>query len=152
MFFSARSGLRLVKVRQMAVRGAEGQQTDTTPGQTVEFIDHKFFVPRKGQVMLKGEPCDAAELVEWLRNHRAFEDREEGFWEHKETPPTISAAEIDEITNLAIAHDSKGLEALVRRERQLWNRPEVIERVENAIGQVSEAKRPAEGSDGGSAA
>lgn len=141
LYMSRRSGLTLVRKPVYPVRGQDGGQITTAPGERVEFVDGVLRLPLTGTVKLgSGDPVPVEDLVEWLREHRLNGNREEGFWATDVAAPAPSVDEIGAITRFATELDSEGLERLLREEKAGWGRAPLLEAATAALEGVESAR------------
>lgn len=139
LFMSRRSELRLTKKSRYPIRGPHGQVEGMTQGQFVAFRDGVFRCAPAGEVTLVdsldgGEvDVDGQELVAYLRKHRLFGNREEGFWEVDPVAPAPSKAELSTLIRLSQRADVEQLEAFIAQERAGWNRTDLLEAAEEAL-------------------
>jgi hypothetical protein len=147
IFESAREELRLVKKAQTVVRGAEGQQVDIRPGETLLFRHHRLSVPIEGRITLAdGQVVDSGPVLDWLRGHGANGDRREGFWEAEVVVPEISEEEIARLTELAVAGDREGLAALVAEEEAGFGREKLLKVAREHLERLEAPSEPPKGS------
>jgi hypothetical protein len=145
LWMSRRSELRLVlDARQPKVAAATGQKTGETLGQAVRFSDGVFRCPPTGTVTLEdGREADAAEVTARLDTHKLKGDMEEGFWRVDPTAPPLSRAEMETLTQAAIALDSEKLLALIAQEEAGWGREDVLSIARDAVARIEEVKEEA---------
>lgn len=150
LFFARRDSLRLTMTARYATRDpVSGQPTGQTPGRFVAFRDFKFEVPPSGEVTIVdslngGEATlEASEVVDWLKRHRLFGDREEGFWLYEEPAPAITAAEQQRVSDAALEHDLDTLGEMLAQERAGWARPEFIGNLEDTMRKIRELQERA---------
>jgi hypothetical protein len=139
LFFARRDSLRLTMTARYATRDpVSGQPTGQTPGKFVAFRDFRFEVPPTGEVTIVDSTIEAAEVVEWLKRHRLFGDREEGFWLYEEPAPAITAAEQQRVSDAALEHDVATLEEMLAQERAGWAREEFVANLTDTIRKIRE--------------
>lgn len=144
LFVSRRENLRLTKVQRYPIRGAAGQQVGETPGEVVVFRNHELRVPHEGTMRLEDDrEIDAAEIREWLEQHRRHNDREDGFWVVQMAAPPIGADELKVLMDLVLKLDEDGLVTFVEQEEKGWNRAELIEAAMSSLEQVQAVKAAA---------
>jgi hypothetical protein len=141
-FRAAREELRLVKKPQIIVRGAEGQQVDIKPGETLLFHHHQLTVPIEGEIALgDGQVVESGPILEWLRKHRANGDRREGFWEQEVVAPEPSAEEFGRLVSLVSDGNAEGLQEFIDEEKAGYGRAKLLEVAE---AQLARLEPPAE--------
>jgi hypothetical protein len=145
IWMSRRSELQLVLVaRQPKVAAATGQKTGETLGEMVRFEDGVFRCPPTGTVTLAdGRQADAAEITAKLETHKLKGDMEEGFWRVDPTAPPLSRAEMETLTQAAIALDSEKLLALIAQEEAGWGREDVLSIARDAVESIEAVKAKA---------
>lgn len=148
LFWAKRDSLRLTMVARYPERDpVSGQMTGQSKGRFVAFRDFKCYVPQSGKVKLVdslngGEAeMDAAEVVDWLKSHRLFGDRQEGFWLHEEPAPVVSAEEQQRVSDAATEHDVETLEAMLKAEQAGWAREEFLGTIRHAVDKIAEVQR-----------
>lgn len=135
IFLSVREDLRLVKVPRYPRYGAGGAKVGEEPGQAVQFRDSRIFVPDDGDYELEdGRKIPAAELREWLLQHKRLGDPSDGFWMVETSAPAVSEAETRLVLENAL--DVEKLEAIIAQERAGWNRPALIGPVQDQIDKI----------------
>jgi len=140
-FTARRSELRLVRASKYDVYGPNGQRQGVTAGETVAFRDGLLKVPMSGQMKLEdGRKAEAAEILEWLKEHSLHGNLDEGFIEIKQAAPPVSAEERDAVVQSAIALDIASLQKMKAAEAAGWNRPDLIETIEKALVGAAEAR------------
>lgn len=144
LFMSRRTDLRLVKRPRYPVRDpVSGQVAGSTAGEFVGFRDGQFRCPQEGEFKLAdsldgGEAeVDAAELVEWLKKHRLYMNRQEGFWLVDQTAPPVSQDEMRALMQAAMRLDVPVLERIVEQERAGWGRDAIIVEAEAALDEIN---------------
>lgn len=149
VFQSRREELVLVMEKDPYTVGANGEK-NWGVGKHVKFVDGHLRVPLKRGAKTRGtrgEVIDAGELLLFLEGgkdasgeevmpHILFNNREEGFWRHREAAPAISEAESDELLVFAEERDLKGIEAFIAREEAGWARPELLKVAEGSRDRV----------------
>lgn len=144
LFMSLRDELRLVRVPRYPIHGAAGQKVGEQPGQAVTFKESVLRIPREGTILLEdGRAADAAEIREWLLNHRLFGDHREGFWLVDQKAPAPSRDELDQLMRAAMHLDDELLERILEEERAGWGRADIVETAENALEQIRSVKAAA---------
>jgi hypothetical protein len=122
---SRRSELRLVRLARYPKFGPAGQQVGEERGQAVQFREGRLDVPLEGQVELEnGDKLPAAEIREWLDNHKLNGSTEEGFWKVDPVAPPVSQEEIASL--LSVALDEDALLELIEQERNGWDREALL--------------------------
>jgi len=122
-------------------RDAEGNIIETIAGQHLAFTDGRLLVPEAGKIDGEhGEKLDAAEVLAFLLEHPHFDDRHDGFWEHKEVAPAPTVEEQQRLAELAMDLDVEGIESFIAAEEAGWARPELLEL---AASQLERAKAKA---------
>lgn len=144
LFICRREDLKLVKVPIYPVYGPSGQKVGEHRGERVGFKGIYFRCPKEGTVELEGGvKVDAAEVIEWLENHRLFGNSEEGFWRLDPVAPAPTREELEAMMNAAIELDEDLLERLLEQERGGWKREDVIETAETALERIRKVKAEA---------
>jgi hypothetical protein len=144
LYMSRRSELRLVLTARQPITGAAGQKTGESPGRVAQFRDGVFRCPPTGTVELEdGRQADAAEITAWLDTHRLNGNVEEGFWRVDPTAPALSRAEMETMTQAAIALDSEKLLALIAQEEAGWAREDVLSIARDAVESIEAVKAKA---------
>lgn len=147
VFQSAREGLTLVMEKDPYSLKGNGEK-DWGVGKHVAFVDGHLRVPLSGMTRgTRGEQIDAKLLLLFLEGghdsegndvlaHPMFNNREEGFWRHYEPAPAVTKSESDELLVLAEERDLEGIEVFIERERDGWNRPELLKIAEGTRDRV----------------
>lgn len=148
IFMARRRELRLTMIpRQPQFIPGSGVRSGMTKGRSMGFKDGTLRIPtdREDGMVTGRDTADAGdweapvdEILSWLRNHRLFGDREEGFWEVPQVAPGISSGEIAELQRAAIKLDVDELEAFVKREESGWNREELLSIARDSLAQARE--------------
>lgn len=148
LFISKRSELRLTKTaRRPMLNPVTGERLGMTAGATVSFAPNgEFRCPLEGDVTIMdpggaGEATmPAEELLEWLQRHPRCGDPNEGFQRVDPKAPPLGQAEQQRIVDAATAWDVDTLRAIVKQEREGWNREDVVQVVQGALVRVEEAE------------
>lgn len=147
MFMSAREDLVLVMEKDPFTLKGNGEK-DWGVGKHVRFVDGQLRVPFTGKTRgTRGEEINAKELLLFLEGgddedgeevlpHILFGNREEGFWRHHEAAPAVTEAESDELLVYAEERDLDGIEGFIERERDGWDRPELLKIAEGSRDRV----------------
>jgi hypothetical protein len=144
LYMSRRSELRLVLTARQPITGAAGQKTGESVGAAIPFREGVFRCPPTGTVELEdGRMADAAEITAWLDSHRLNGNVEEGFWRVDPTAPALSRAEMETMTQAAIALDSEKLLALIAQEEAGWAREDVLSIARDAVESIEAVKAKA---------
>lgn len=139
-FAARRSELVLVHTPTYDILGAQGQKTGReTEGVRIRFIDGMLQVPEDGHVRTEqGRKFPAPELLEWLREHRLIDNRDEGFWEVPTAAPAVSEAELDAVMEAAAMANIDRLRALLTAEEKGWDRSGLTRPIRKAIDRLEE--------------
>src|SRR4051794_8765586 len=139
LFMAIREDLRLVKFPRYPQFGAGGQKVGENFGEVVPFRDGVLRVPATGTITLEdGREADAGEVLAFLENHRLRGDMNEGFWRVDPTAPPVSKDELKALMRAAATLDTESLERALSAERDGWDRPDMIEAIEENLATVSE--------------
>lgn len=149
LFMAIREDLRLVKFPRYPQFGAGGQKVGENFGEVVNFRDGVLRVPAQGTITLEdGREKDAAEVLTWLvgdgegtQPHKLLGDRHQGFWRVDPTAPPVSKDELKALMRAAATLDTESLERALSDERDGWDRPDMIEAIEENLATVSEILR-----------
>ena len=138
LFLARRSNLRLVMEPIVPrIQAATGRQIGEVPGRTVEFREGQFSCPRAGAVVLSdGREADAEEVLAFLNGHRLLGDVNGGFWEVNPEAPAVSQAELEALVRAAGEGDEETLEVILQRERDGWQRAEILHVAAGALERV----------------
>lgn len=137
IYLARRQNLILCHTPVRPIFGANGQKQGDTLGLRIEFQDGRFDCPLEGEYVAgNGFRIDAGELREWLTAHRLLDDAAEGFWKVDPAAPAPSTTELQTIVDLAMGLDLDGLEAMVKAEREGWQRQPVLDMASRAIEKV----------------
>ena len=143
LFMSRRSELQLYKKSARAIRDPHtGEVVDEVPGEVVSFVDGQLRFDGHGSVTVMHSltgaewETDAQALTDWLLKHRLYGNREEGFWRVDPTAPAISKDELKALMRAAQRFDVDALERALAEERAGWDRPDVIEVIEENIAET----------------
>lgn len=139
-FAARRSELVLVHTPTYDILGAQGQKTGReTEGVRIRFTDGMLQVPEEGTVRTEqGRKFPAPELLEWLREHRLVNNRDEGFWEVPKAAPAVSEAELDAVMGAAATANLERLRQLLAAEEKGWNRGDLTRPIGKAIARLEE--------------
>lgn len=112
---------------QREARGEEPKEIDRTPWK-VRF-DHSMF------------KTDNPKLIEWLRNHRLFNNPKDGFWELGAAPdeprPTLDQ-QMTAIAEAAASGDLDVVEEVIEVENATHKRPSVLQVADAAATRLRE--------------
>jgi hypothetical protein len=121
--------------------GPNGAISGESVGQVLVFNNGTLTLPLTGTVVLEdGREGDAAELVDFVRNHRLFNDPHEGVVEVVQAAPPVSQAELEALVDAIGQQDVDTLERLITEERGGWNRDGLLGPAEKALGTLQGAK------------
>ena len=142
-FVAKRSDLWLVHTPSFYTYGPHGNRTGESGSVRFEFTRGTIrFSPqdfeRGGRYHNTG--LTFAEVLDWFRSHRLFDDRNDGFWEVTQEAPEISGDEFSAILAAAQAGDRELLEQIQADELAGWNRPKLLEAVDQAITNLPKAQ------------
>lgn len=150
IFMAMRDGLRLTKKKRYPIRNPQtGEVSGLTQGEYIGFRDGRFVCPPTGTVTLVDTldggvaEIDAEELIAWLRKHRLFDDKHEGFWLVEQPAPTPSKEELERLMDAAVNLRDDVLEQIIEQERAGWGREAVIETAERSLQQIRSMKQTA---------
>lgn len=137
-YAARRSDLQLIKTPRYPTLGPGNVKVGETQGIALQFTGGLLRLPMEGVVQTKhGIEVDVADLHPWLQSHRAFGDREEGFFLVMQAAPPVSAEETDRLMEAATGLNSEALEAIIEAEKAGWARPELLEPAERAIERIN---------------
>lgn len=140
LYMSRRNELRLVKSPTRSRFNAEGSKIETIQGESVTFRDGALRLPTGGKATIDaGLRVSVDELRTWLEDHRAFGDREEGFWRVDPVAPPVDGGELERLTEITTDLDIPRLEAFIAQEEEGWARPRLLKAAEAALARVNEA-------------
>lgn len=111
---------------QREARGEEPKEIDRTPWK-VEFA-HSIF------------KSDNEKLIQWMRNHRLF-NNPEGFWElgaAPDEPRPTTEQQMTAIAKAAASGDLEGVEAVITVENETHKRPSVLQVADAAATRLRE--------------
>jgi hypothetical protein len=138
IFVSVRSNLRLVRTPRYPIYGPGGRTVGEEQGEVIQFRNSRLYVPDEGTVTLEdGREVDAADLKDWLLNHRRLNDKHDGFFALQTAAPPVTQAEIEAITRAVLAVDVDALERVLEQETNGWGRQEVIGPVQDALTNIA---------------
>lgn len=139
MFMSRRANLRLVKEARYDIHNPQGKKIGQNPGQVLVFRDGVLRIPSSGAVTLEDQrEGDAEEILEWLRGHRLFQDKDDGFWEITLPAPPISMAETEALLEIVSDQDEARLVEFIEQERAGWAREDLLEMAERYLNKLRE--------------
>lgn len=139
LFMCRRSDLRLVKVPRYPQFGIGGQKVGEQKGEAIQFVNGRFDVPDSGKVTLDdGRTADAQEILQWLKSHPLLGNVEEGMWVVDQMAPPVSVDEMKMLNRLSMNGDEAAIEEFISQERAGWDRADLIEAAQDALGQVRE--------------
>jgi len=140
LYMSRRSELRLTKRPRRTVRNVHtGELEGVTQGQYIGFRDGQVRIPKTGTVEIQDTldggvfEVDAEEMHAWMRRHRLFGNRGEGFWVVDPTAPPVSQAEMQTMMTAALEVDVATLARIVEQEEQGWQREQILEPARKAL-------------------
>lgn len=142
-FVAKRSDLWLIHTPAFTKYGPSGNVIGKTQSVMFEFSHGTIrFSPQDfeqgGRYFKTG--LSFAEALDWFRNHNLFADRNDGFWEVTQEAPEISGDEFSAILSAAQAGDRELLEQIQADELAGWNRPKLLEAVDQAITNLPKAQ------------
>ena len=117
-YAARRSDLQLIKTPRYPQLGPGNVKVGETQGITLQFQMGLLRLPLEGTVMTKhGIEVDVSDLHPWLQSHRAYGDREEGFFIMEQAAPPVSAEEMERMMNAAMGLNNEELEAIIEAEQ-----------------------------------
>ena len=147
LYLSRRSELRLTKKPRYPQRNpVSGVVDGYSPGEWIGFRDGQVRIPKTGKVQMQDSldggifTADAAEVHEWLANHRLFGNQEEGFWRVDPSAPPVSQDEMRTMMEAALRLDEDLLREIIEAERAGWGREQIIQEAENALARIDQMK------------
>lgn len=142
VYYARRSDLTLVRKPVQKLYDQHGVVRGITDADRVHFRDGRFECPHTGKVLIDGGEVDAAELNEWLQEHRLYGDALEGFVLEHAPAPAPSQDEIRAI--MAASQNREELRAILEAEQDGWQRPQIAELVEEALARLDAPQPPRE--------
>jgi hypothetical protein len=141
---SRRQNLRLVMEPSYDIFNGP-RKVGVSPSKTVAFYDGRYQLPPSGEITYEdGRKGDASEALEWLRTHRLYGDREEGFWEMPRVAPAVSQEETRVLLGALAKLDEETLLKALEEERTGWAREDFIVTIEGTLAEVQAIRAEAE--------